>query len=92
MDLTPLEHLEALSDGSRSRLRENHVNSVEELCGLMSADREGARKLLDVDHSELDALESHASTLISPELRSAMSAQRGKTYSGGARDPRERDA
>jgi hypothetical protein len=88
MELTSLDHLDSLSDDSRSRLREHHVNSVEELCGLMSADREGARELLDVDHSELAALESHASSLISPELREAMDAQRGKVYKGGALDPR----
>jgi hypothetical protein len=86
-DLTPLESVDLLSSPSRARLRAQHVTTVEELLGLLEADPEGIRALLDLEPAQVSHLRDAAESLVNPDTLRAMSDQRGRTYPGGALRP-----
>jgi hypothetical protein len=89
-NLIPLAATELLSLASRERLRQHHVTTVEELVGTIEADPQSVGEMLGFDGTEVDWLRTQATSLLDPETREALNAQRGKTYPLGALDPRTR--
>jgi hypothetical protein len=72
---THLDSLNSLGAEQRRQLGSLSVFSVEQLCGLIQADREGVQAALGISASQLEAVKQEALSLLPTSARAAYRKQ-----------------
>ena len=79
--------LDLLDEPTLEVLRRSWITTLEEFVGVIEADPEGIRELLNTSGTDFEELKNKALSLLDPKVRDAFERQKGRKYPLGALDP-----